>query len=100
MAEEWDPGQGELTISSLRERFSPPEDFRVSPMRYPPGTKFCGTARRGTLYVLQGQCEFAGNAISAGEFLEHGDLQYSFEVVGNEECEIVHVFPLAHLFGR
>lgn len=81
----------------LRTQFPAPV-YRVSRFEYPAGTRFPGTMRSSTCYVLRGECKYIFGAnnfqVSAGQ---HGQLpggSYKFEVLGNEAVVLILVWHM------
>lgn len=97
----WDPDWGTLCLETLRERFAPAEEYRVSPNTYEPGTAFSGFTRHGSVFVLAGSCRFrfggTESHLTAGEILDHGKGEFEFAVLGDARCECVHVWSIGEM---
>lgn len=90
-------GRGELTEEAIRAYHVPPSSHRISKFFYPIGTKFPGRMRRARAYVVSGQCVYTFHeriAISAGQFADLPEGDYTFEVVGLEELQVILVWRL------
>jgi hypothetical protein len=100
--EKWDRAKILLTEAAVRERHTPPEDFRISVFWIDAGTRYSGSTREGVVYVLSGSCSWSlgGRAVAAeeGDILQLPDSTYEFEVRGDDRCQIIHVWNLKEIW--
>ena len=104
LIEEWRLGERELSVATLREKFSAKEKFRVSPRRFQAGEKCSGSTREGAVYVLEGSCSFKFGehtyVLSMNQVFHHAAGSFEFEVLGVEACEYVHVWDIEMIQGQ
>lgn len=99
--ERWDDQtDGPLNEEQIRRRHQPANAYRVSRYKYPPGTRWFGTTRAGTFFVLAGTGKFSGDGwcaeVSRGDcvHLPHGD----YRLESSEGITYVAVWPLPSRF--
>jgi mannose-6-phosphate isomerase-like protein (cupin superfamily) len=87
-----------MCLEAIIAIHQPPEQYRVSPSRYPVATEFHGTTRAGFCYVIAGCCSFTFGEMTWE--LQKEDIatlppgEYRFRVIGGETVELVSVWEL------
>jgi hypothetical protein len=93
---------GPRTVEEVRALYQPATDYRISAYSYPMGAEFSGSGKSGNVHVLSGSCEFRFKAksvaLSAGQHALLPSGTYTFEVVGPNAVELVHVRHLPSLW--
>ena len=100
---DWDSGSdGGLSEDSIRRKLDHPERYRVSHRSYDAGTRFSGTGRTGTAYVIRGECVFrvdgAEVCIRQGQYCEIPEGPFDFEVAASGPVDLVRVWLLPEEF--
>lgn len=99
----WSDVSGEgMSIDAIRSMHSPSDGYRVSPAKYEPRKIFpVAIGYPLTVYVLRGVCTYRLDeqelTLRSGEFSSFAKGSYEFEVVGDEEVQIVTVFQLLNV---
>jgi mannose-6-phosphate isomerase-like protein (cupin superfamily) len=99
MVAEWrhDYGQG-LDLSRLRERYSPPDRFRVSEYVYPTGTETTSSMLAGKCFVLAGTLVFEFPTfevtVRQGEFADLPQGTHQLRVVGEQDAKLIFVWEI------
>ena len=89
---------GRMSEATVRKMYAPTENYRISPYKYAPGTKFRGRMRSGKCYILSGSCRInlAGSIqLSAGQIAQLPAGDFELEVQGREELQLILVWKLA-----
>jgi hypothetical protein len=99
----WDSTQdGELSEATVRRKLDHPERYRISSRRCAPGASFPGTARAGTVYVIEGMCRYVfGDSqidLKSGQYCDLPEGEFRLDVVGDQEVEIVRTWLLPEPF--
>jgi hypothetical protein len=97
-----DVGSRELSVENIRQLFQPPEDYRISPEKYLPGTEFGGFTRAGRCFIVEGSVRFVFGTddvtLVAGDVLDFPSGKFSIAVVGTDKLVFVKVWNLRELF--
>jgi hypothetical protein len=94
----WDvEADGPLTQATLEARFAPPARFRVSPSRYPVGSRLKLTAAAGLCFVIRGTCRLRCPEpllLRPGQYAALPGGDFELRVVGSEPVELIRVFEV------
>lgn len=88
-----------LTEESIRTKFRPESEWRISRFEYPAGSTIDGAMRSGECFVLAGEVCYANSECST--MLAKGDIaalpsgKYSLRVIGDHSAQIVMCWPLS-----
>jgi hypothetical protein len=87
-----------LSEQSIRAFHQPPSHYRVALYTHPAGTELDGRQRAGRVYVLSGGCQVTMTDgvvhLETNEFVDLPAGDYRFQVLGDRECKVVHVWLL------
>lgn len=94
-----------ISIDAIRNMYSPSDGYRVSPTKYEPRKIFPVVIGYPlTVYVVRGGCKYRLDeqelTLRSGEFSSFAKGSYEFEVVGDEEVQIVTVFQLPNIVAK
>lgn len=96
--ETWDPeADGPLTLAVLEARFAPPSRFRITPGRYPAGSRLKLSAAPGLCFVLRGTCRIRCPEpllLRPGQYAALPGGDFELRVVGAEPVELIRVFEV------
>jgi hypothetical protein len=92
---------GKMTEEAIRALHQPAEAYRISRYRYPAGTSFPGAQKSTRCYVLSGSCRHTFDEpieMSRGTWIDLPAGDFTLEVLGDEELDIVLVWTLPVAF--
>jgi len=104
--QEWSKVSDEMiSIDAIRNLYSPSGNYRVSPTKYEPRAIFpIVIGHPLTVYVVRGGCKYRLDGqeltLRSGDFSSFAKGSYEFEVVGDEEVQIVTVFQLPNMVKK
>ena len=94
----WDARRdGELSEESLRRRYPAPS-FRLAVRRFTAGELVRGAMRKGTCFVLRGECKFMFDdqpiTLKSGEYSDLPEGEFAVLALGTEDLVYVVVWPV------
>lgn len=91
-----------LTVEAIRKLHVPSSHYRISASRYKAGAALPGAGKSGRIYVLAGACvKTIGTwrvELRAGMFADFPAGAFEFEVLGDEDVQVVNVWWIPEQF--